>query len=213
MLNYQQTEALLATQDQAYRLMEWLTREVARRPDLLTPQDAATLHQSDATRRWLDAHSSEIPSKLLFDLNESFVNLFASFFETSFHIKHLEFDGKLLDSNVKVGLEQRKSTAFNPAQCQFLALKHLCNSEDVYLTDKEAKALVKRASLRESLLVWTYVWELDRRARGKGKGAVVHEIWRKLPVDVRKNLNAERVWNDREQLLTVVRELVAQIYR
>ena len=63
------------------------------------------------------------------------------------------------------------------------------------------------------MLVWTYVWELDRRARNKGKGPVVHRIWRAIPSQTRRALTADRVWSARQQLLDAARELIDGVSR
>lgn len=211
MIDYESIEGLLKTQEQAYELLKWLADAVSWQPHLLAPQEAAHLHKPEAAREWLDKYQSDIPAHLLpTRFNEGFVNVFASFFSTSFRIGHFEYDGKLIESNVKLGLNQSKHLVSNPAQCEFLALRHLCNSENILLTDKEAKALVRRKSLKEALLIWTYVWELDRRARGKGKGSVVHQIWRAIPKATRQSLNAEKVWDCKAQILTAAREHIAE---
>ena len=57
--------------------------------------------------------------------------------------------------------------------------------------------------------IWTYVWELDRRARNKGKGPVAHRIWRSLPWAVKRALDVEAVLTAREALLTAARALLA----
>lgn len=74
------------------------------------------------------------------------------------------------------------------------------------LSEKEARFLVRRETLRVASLLWTYAWELDRRARRKGKGTVSHRIWRAIPKEERKRLNGGQVWEAREQLLSTVRE-------
>jgi hypothetical protein len=40
--------------------------------------------------------------------------------------------------------------------------------------------------------------ELDRRAKGKGKGVVVHQIWRSISKAMREALDVEKVWCCRE---------------
>jgi hypothetical protein len=88
---------------------------------------------------------------------------------------------------------------------QALALKHLANSQGTRVSDGEARKLAQRRSLQPHLLLWTYIWELGRRAKGKGKGAVVHSIWRSLPLTMRKDLNTEAVWAARQEIVAIVR--------
>ncbi len=158
MLNYQAVERLLSVQNQAYNLLKWLADAVVWSPHLLVPQEAALLHTTDAALQWLDKYQTEIPSHLLPEnFEDGFVNLFSSFFSTSFRIGHFEFDGKIIESNVRAGMNQQKSSISSPAHCEFLALVHLCNSEKLLLTDKEGKALIKRQNLKEALLIWTSI--------------------------------------------------------
>jgi hypothetical protein len=60
--------------------------------------------------------------------------------------------------------------------------------------------------LHEASLLWTYAWELDRRAKQKGKGSVVDRICRSIPREARKPLDVGQIWMAREQLLSAVRE-------
>ncbi len=213
MLSNERVAHLLALQERAYNLLKWLADEVSWRPHLLLPQEAALLHKPEAARQWLDKFENVIPERLVPEpSDDDFVNIFSSFFSTSFRIGHFEFDGKLIESKVKLRTDHSYASLNSPSadQCAFLALKHLCNSEKLYLTDKEMKMLTRRKSLQEPLFVWTYVWELDRRAKGKGKGAVVHQIWRNIPRPTRESLSAEKVSNNKEQLLSAVSHLIAE---
>jgi hypothetical protein len=84
----------------------------------------------------------------------------------------------------------------------------LAASEGISLTEKAAGRIVKRSAVRQAALLWTYVWELDRRSRRKGKGPVVHRIWRSIPWETKKALGVERIWEARAQLLAASREAV-----
>ena len=80
------------------------------------------------------------------------------------------------------------------------------------MTQRQAGELVRtRRDLRDAVLVWTYVWELDRRARNKGKGRVVHRIWRAIPSQTRRALTADRVWSARQQVLDATREFLNDV--
>jgi len=74
------------------------------------------------------------------------------------------------------------------------------------IAERDAHRLIKRNALREASVIWTYVWELDRRAKNKGKGPVAHRIWRSIPWERKRSLDVEQVWGAREQLLNAVRE-------
>lgn len=213
MLNRDEIEVLLAAHNKAYQLLQWVADKALWKPDILSPQEAQGLEKPENMREWLKRRKNEIPPEFLpTELNAEFVNLFASFFATSFRVGHFEFEGHLVESRVKLGIADRQSSLSNANQCRYLALKHLWSAENLYLTDQETKVFSKKQALKDDLLLWTYVWELDRRARGKGKGAVVHQIWHSLALDVRKSLDVEKVWDARTRILEAVRDYIAQQY-
>lgn len=55
------------------------------------------------------------------------------------------------------------------------------SSSGFSLASREVGGLARRSDLAEALNLWTYVWELDRRSRGKGKGPLVHALWPGCP--------------------------------
>ena len=65
--------------------------------------------------------------------------------------------------------------------------------------------------LEQDLLIWTYAWELGRRAKGKAKGPVVLRVWRAMPLDLRKNLNVETIWDARNRLLGHLRAFIEAV--
>ena len=92
-------------------------------------------------------------------------------------------------------------------QSQALELKHLAASQRLPMTGGQATELIRtRRDPRDALLVWTCIWELDRRARNKGKGPVAHRIWRSIPPETRRTLTTDRVWSARQQLLDAARD-------
>ena len=198
---------LLVLQSAAYELLMWLTDAANRDPSLLSPSAVALLREPGTAAQWLNDHRERIPHHLLPEEPAgAFASLLSSFFTTSFRVTHLEFEGRLMESRVTLGVIEEASVSAGLEQCQALALRHLAAAEGAPITEKDARQLVRRKNLHEASLLWTYVWELDRRAKQKGKGAVVHRIWRSLPKDVRKSLDVDRIWKAREQLLSAVRE-------
>jgi hypothetical protein len=207
MLGREEIGQLLALQARAYELLMWLADEATQDPTVLGPHAVAALREPDTAALWLQEHSEHLPERLLpTDPANTFASLFSSFFSTSFRVKHLVFEGRLIETRVTVGADYNPSEGAGLEQCQALALRHLAAAEGVPITDKDARRLVRRKSLHDASLLWTYIWELDRRARQKGKGSVVHRIWRSIPRETRKHLEVESIWNAREQLLNAVRE-------
>jgi hypothetical protein len=206
MLSREDVAQLLALQEKAYELLTWLDRECVDDPGLLSADAAARLAHPGTAGVWVEQHRDRLPADLAaLDPHGPFANLLSSFFSTSFHVEHLEFDNRLVFSRIVLGVSPRGPDRTGLGHSQALALKHLADSQRLPLTEREAKDLIrKRPQLREALLLWTYVWELDRRARNKGKGPVAHRIWRSIPWETKRALTADRVWSARRQLLDAV---------
>jgi len=209
MLTRNDVQQLLALQAQAYRLLMWLADEASKDPQLLSPEAVAELREPETAALWLERHRLRLPGALVsYEALHPFASLLSSFFSTSFHVKHLEFEGRLVESRVTLGITEAPPVRGGLEQCQALALRHLASAEQMALAEKEARLLVRRKSLHDASLIWTYVWELDRRAKRKGKGTVVHKLWAALPRDARKSLDVERVWGARAQLVGAVRSML-----
>jgi hypothetical protein len=207
-ISYDDVAALLTLQAKAYELLMWLDRESVDNPELLSAHAAAELAHPGTAAAWVDRHRCELPVELTVpDPHGPFANLLSSFFATSFHVKHLEFGNRLVSARIVLGVSERAPDRTGLRQSQALALKHLAAAQRLPMTARQANELVRnRRDLRHALLVWTYIWELDRRARNKGKGPVAHRIWRSIPRQTRRALTADRVWSARQQLLDAARE-------
>jgi hypothetical protein len=197
---------LLALQAVAYRLLRWLGEACVDDPELLS----ANLAGPRDVGAWLERYRDRIPPDLVpEDPRGAFANLFASFFATSFHIDRLEFGDRVVFARIVLGAPHGRPDRTGLGASQALAVRHLAASEGLAVTDRQAGELVRAGRVpKDALLVWTYVWELDRRARNKGKGPVVHRIWRSIPADMRRALTADDVWAARERVLASVRGVI-----
>ena len=183
MLGYDDVVRLLRLQAKAFELLTWLGQECAHNPELLSADAAADLARPSTAAAWVERHRPELPAELAaVDPHGAFANLLSSFFSTSFRVEHLEFDNRLLWVRIVPGVSEGASDRTGVARIQALALKHLAASQRLPVSQRQAGDLVHtHRDLRDAVLLWTYVWELDRRARNKGKGPVVHRIWRSIP--------------------------------
>jgi hypothetical protein len=207
-ISYEDVPALLALQAKAYELLMWLDRECVDNPQLLSADVAADLAHPGTAAAWVDRHRGELPADLAVpDPHGPFANLLSSFFATSFRVEHLEFGNRLVSARIVLGVRDGAPDRAGLRQSQALAFKHLATAQRLPMTGRQANEFVRtRRDLREALLVWTYTWELDRRARNKGKGPVAHRIWRSIPWETKRILTADRVWSARQQLLDATRE-------
>jgi hypothetical protein len=208
-LSYDDVAELLRLQAQAYELLLWLSRASAADPELLSAGTAADLARPASAATWFERHRPEFPPDLAtLDPHGPFANLLSSFFTTSFRIEQVEFDNRLVWSRIVLGAPTGPPDRTGLAHSQALAVKHLAASEGLPMTETQARDLVRtHRDLRDALLLWTYVWELDRRARNKGKGPVVHRLWRSLPTDTRRTLTADHAWSARQLLLAAARTI------
>ncbi len=211
MLNRRDITELLVLQSRGYLLLMWLDEQSVKSPQLLSVSAVALLSEAQSAAKWMEGHRAEIPPNLLPTADQAprFWTLFASFFTTSFQVQRLEFGDRLLDARLKLGTDGSAPSRSGLEGAQALAIKHLAASEGLHLDVKDARRIVKRAALHDAALIWTYVWELDRRARQKGKGPVAHRLWRSLPWSVKKALDVDAVWTAREALLNAARTLLA----
>jgi hypothetical protein len=207
MLTRDEVGDLIQLHAAAYRLLMWLDRQAGENPKVLAPEVVALLAKPASCGPWLEENRSKLPLEVLPEgpMREEFVNLFSSFFSTSFHVKHVSFGEELLESHLSAGGSMYTNKLQSHKEAQALALKHLASSEGIRLFEADAHKLAKLKSMKPHLLLWTYVWELGRRAKGKGKGQVVHQIWRDLPLATRKNLSTEIVWKAREEIVGMLR--------
>jgi hypothetical protein len=201
-LDRDQIAELLTLHSQAYQLLMWLGEEAVYVPTLLGPSVVKHLQSATTAGAWLVAKRDAVPTGLVpDDPTGQFANLFASFFATSFRVKHLEFNQRVIDSRLTLGIGRSLPKRSGTIRVQALALKHLASSVGIRISEGDARRLVTRDSLRLSSHLWTYVWELNRRAKGKAKGDVVHALWRQIPWETKKELTVAKVWEARELLV------------
>src|SRR5262245_127554 len=122
----QEIAELLQLHTQAYKLLLWLGREAVQNPSTLAPEVVELLARPATCDTWLESNRSNLPSDLMPQLQNhlEFVNLFSSFFSTSFRVDHFSIGGELLDSSLSTGSE-RAGKPSGYVEAQALALRHL----------------------------------------------------------------------------------------
>jgi hypothetical protein len=206
---------VLAIHTQAYKFLLWLDKQACQDPDMLAPSNVAALREPETCAVWLQANAESFPAKLVPDHKDifAFARMLSSFFETSFHVHHVEFDGRILEARLARGADSaaiRRGARRSPTMVVVHALRRLAQSESISIDRVAARRLADRSTLRVDTLIWAYAVELIRRAGGASKGAVVHEIWRKIDRSARLNLTADRVWESRQRLVAALRDADAQ---
>ena len=197
---------LLRLQRQAYGLLLYLDRRATTEPELLSPELIDRLSSGKTAVQWLQQCHRNLPQQLVPERKrwEPFARLVASFFQTSFQVDHMELDGQLIESRIRRGRIRGGSNSGKVIGLIASAIKHVLSAENIRVDRDEARRLAERDDIRTESRVLAYVWELDRRARGKSKGAVVHRLWLSLPVSVRTSLDESVWWLAREAVINVV---------
>ncbi len=211
MLTRSDVEKLLRLHTTAYSLLLWLDEQAVADPAVLSSQVMEALSRPRTTLAWLQSQRSLLPPALqpAREHEGELAHLFCSFFNTSFDVKQFSFADRLLDARLTLGSGQPKGRRTGLKNVQALALKHLAASKSLKITENEAGKLATRKSMQPDLAIWTYVWELDRRCKGKGKGPVVHRLWRSIPAEIRRDLDPEQVWQARCKLLSAARQFLS----
>lgn len=203
---------LLTQQGNAYKLLLWLDKQAGRDPTLFSRETLAALREGTSCGDWLTAHRESLPQELLPAESEweRFAFMLASFFETSFHVRTLEFGGRVLESRLERGAEAGatwRARRRHPRSVMMHAVRQLAAEEHMPIDQRSATRLVDRSDIRQDVLIWTYVVELGRRGVRRGKGPPVHSIWRAIAPAVRRALTTEIVWQARSRLLAKIREV------
>jgi hypothetical protein len=203
MIDKENISKLLGLHQKAYRLLLFLAEQAKSNPSAFTDVVVEALSRKTSCARWLSANAAWIPKELKPKGEDAsgFSALFSSFFGTSFRIDTLEWDGKAVDSTLRTGSRSGSISIRNVKHLKAMSLKYLCSQEGVRLDAARAGQLAGHKSIERELSLWAYVWGLDRRRKGKSKGPVVHKLWRSIPIDVRKNLTTDAVWNARQRLM------------
>lgn len=187
---------LLRLHNNAYALLIHLGQLARDEPAWLSPSVVRALSNGRSAAAWIAERRSELPESLLPEPahEASFGCLVASFLETSFHVEHQWYNETLHASYLRTGTSSVIRSRISELQIVALAVRHLLSHEGVQVAPHDASLLADRADIHVETRIIAYVWELDRRSRGKGKGPVVHALWKAIPKDVRKTLNEDVVW-------------------
>ncbi len=189
-------ELLLHTSNTSYQFLLHLAQLAKDSPGLLAPRSIALLRTKTGCVQWIRENQNLIPLHLQPKAENlrAFSMLFRSYFLVSFHFDTMKWNGEVLDTNLLTGTKCPKTAvAKGSSIIKFYAVKHLLTSKGISLNDKALKRFVRLQSIHEEVTLWTYVWELRQRAKGKSKGATVHKLWLSMPYKVRKNITLSRV--------------------
>lgn len=197
---------LIEIHRRAYRLLMWINDEAAQEPAWLSPDSVGRMGNRSGCEQWLRENASNLPSRFVPEDGHvsAFAGILASFLETSFGVERMEVGGELVEARLRRRRHRIHGGRHNMMNVVAAALRHVLSRDGVRLTSDEAGRLARRESLRNETRIVAYVWELGRRARGKSKGAVIHRLWRSIPVEVRTTLDESGYWLAKTRVLEAI---------
>lgn len=218
----QEIARVLDLQQRAYNLLLWISDQARHQPDLLSESNIEQLRYAPGCDEWVRHMMGLFPEKLRpqeADIS-AFAHLLSSFFNTSFHVatvnesnwsgRYSNYDTwtttKLVPGAPKTtkgpaakkrAQEKDRQSAHN---LQLIVLEELAIENDFDLTRAQIETLAAEPDVAESLNLWSYAHELIRRSRFASQGAAVHQMWLSLDKKTRESLDADTIWQAREQL-------------
>jgi hypothetical protein len=195
----------LALHARAYRLLLQLGDAARAEPELLSPANEELLSDARTCTTWLTAHRDLFTPGALDGDVAGLAGLLSSFFHTSFHVERFEWQGRIVQAELRTGAghegvraaKRRRHRGSPTAE----ALLRLCREAGLSVHSRELASLGKEQALRRDLHVWCYAVGLVQRSLGRAEGEYDWEHWRSLPLEERKSLDADRVWEARERLV------------
>ncbi len=197
---------VLALHRQAYRLLMWLDEQAASDPSVLDEGVEHALIDRRRCSAWLSGPSLVLPVGLAPRVGdvEALAGLLSSFFQTSFGIERIEWEGRCVRARLRRGAEvpslregQRKRRGGDPS---IEAVQRVSLDDGI---DADRVVIVRTAKskpLGPEVLVWTYAVGLLHRAEGHPEGRSDWKAWRSIPVEERRRLTIERVWAARDRI-------------
>jgi hypothetical protein len=196
---------ILSIQDHAYRLLLWLGDQARDDPELLSLEAEGALCDSRTCLAWLEERKDTVPAAHRCPGRErELAALLSSFLRTSFHVKRFEWEGRIVQAELRTGPSHEGARASKRVRhggsLTHEALHRLCRDEGIRLSSKALARVARAQTIRADLHVWCYAVGLVHRAQGRGEGESDWEHWRSIPLAERKNLSVDAVWAARARL-------------
>lgn len=220
-----QIERLLHLQNAAYETLLWINRRAEYEQELLSDENLAKWRYAETCEAWVRDIHGMIPSAVRPSEADipAFAHLFSSFFQTSFRL--VESSSKKVSDSwgeeywaenrkrklMPGAVGEKKSTkgkarAGESAQeLRIIALEDLAIENEIFPSRAELESLAQDAQLRDALVLWTYIHELNRRANFSSQGEAVRLLWQAMEKKERIKLNADKVMKARESLLAALK--------
>jgi hypothetical protein len=224
MMNKSDIERILKLKNSAYELLLWLNKRAETQNDILSDRNLEKWRFGESCEGWVRDFYDSIPLALRpapADI-PAFARLFSSFFQTSFRLVEsapsVDYSG--YGGKIYVGSGKRKLIAGAPGgkksakgkakvsnsarELRLIALEELALEHDLAIDRAKLAVLEGDPKLQDALILWSYVYELNRRANFASQGEAVRALWQSMDKQERGQIDADDVIGAREMLLAAL---------
>jgi hypothetical protein len=230
MMDKSAIERILKLKNSAYELLLWVNKQAEHQPEILSDRNLEKWRFGEGCESWVRDTYEMIPLSLRPTPADipAFARLFSSFFQTSFRLVE---NAPTLDSNgygskIYVGSGNRKLVAGSPSgkksakgkakvsnsarELRLIALEELALDRDLAIDRTDLAVLEQDARFQEALMLWSYFYELNRRANFASQGEAVRAMWQAMDRQERVQMSADSIIEARESLLTALKSVSAR---
>lgn len=201
---------VLELHQRAYQLWTWIASEALHDPALLSRDAELAIADPARCASWLADLGERVPAALVVapEHHGAYAALVSSFLHTSFHVQRLEWNGRVVDAQVRRGPGHPGARAARRARhggsAVREALHRIARDEALHVSPRALRA-VERGAAPDDLTLWTYAIGLIRRSEGRGEGEDDWRRYRAIDPAHRRALEIDHVWAARERLVTQLR--------
>ena len=211
-ISHAELKRVLELHSLAYRFLRWLDEQATDEPELLRDEIEAMLRDrrrcASLLARDRDSYPADIRPRAAD--TEAFAALLSSFFQTSFHIERMVWEGRIVRARIVRGPAEEAPRAArrrrHGGDPRVEALQRIVLDDALGTSKPELIRAAKDRALRGDLVVWTYAVGLVRRARGRAEGRADWKLWNAMPGELRRNLTITAVWEARGRLASYLAE-------
>jgi hypothetical protein len=179
------------------------------------PFDEATIavwRNPQSCIRWVTSHCDQLPavSRPRLDQIPAFAQLLSSLFATSFSVSKTKREGAVriqvralatrrLDGSRKSDRAKAKERKAADALRQH-AFESLM-AESGQPAAEALSSILRDPASSLDLTLWTYAVQLVNRTHYASQGPAAYQLWLDLPEEIRRDLNADLIWQARHRLI------------
>ncbi|PQV63814.1 hypothetical protein B1R32_10818 [Abditibacterium utsteinense] len=225
-MNKSEIERLLQLQNSAYELLLWLNKRAENEQEILSDSNLEKWRTAASCENWVREMEGMFPQALRPSPDDipAFSHLFSSFFQTSFRLVenapvpahdyygHQNSYIAGVRRRLMAGAPSAKKSTKGKAkvgesarELRLITLEELALENDLLIGRADLETLESDEKLNESLVLWTYIHELNRRAHFASQGEAVRSLWQAMDKRERENISADKVLKAHDSLLAALK--------